>query len=53
MSLGSLINVELSLEVALALAAAESQAAHLGVIRPLCQCLMSYFIRPFRSELNK
>ena len=52
MSLGSLINFELSLEVALA-AAAESQAAHLGVIRPLCQCLMSYFIRPFSSELNK
>ena len=51
MSLGSLINVEESLDVALA--AAESQAAHLGVIRPLCQCLMSYFIRPFRSELNK
>ena len=51
MSLGSLINVEESLEVALA--AAESQAAHLGVIRPLCQCLMSYFIRPFSSELNK
>ena len=30
MSLGSLINVKESLEVALALAAAESQAAHLG-----------------------